>query len=264
VNGDPAPHPSYLKPWYAVAARLARALALTPPCVRSPTYQDFVAADREQAASSEQVSALDLTLAGVVIGFTNSEYNPSASPTFTEWDRVKAAVDPSVDRPRPKAPELVSVDQLLWYPIQPICVREWLLDHWEHRDLEKQVERPFSSLTGPRPRSNGGQDTHDVQHTMCLLYALLTGESLSAEEEMMLSLHGLPAKYIAFAVNQLITGKDSWTEYHHCGLSERTFLCLLRNLQRLAHSSPATLFPTNTSNRFRPDPNNIARILQYF
>ena len=86
---------------------------------------------------------------------------------------------------------------------------------------------------------------------MCLLYALLTGESLSAEEEMMLSLHGLPAKCIAFAVNQLITGKDSWTEYHHCGLSERTFLCLLRDPQWLAHSSPATLFPTNTSNRFR-------------
>jgi len=29
----------------AVAARLAMALALTPPCTRSPTYQDFVAAD---------------------------------------------------------------------------------------------------------------------------------------------------------------------------------------------------------------------------
>jgi len=73
----------------AVAARLARALALTPPRSRSPTYQDFVASDREQAASSEQASALDLTLAGIVIGPTTSEYNPSAFPTFTEWDKVK-------------------------------------------------------------------------------------------------------------------------------------------------------------------------------
>ena len=38
----------------AVAARLARALALTPPRTRSPTHQDFVAADWEHAASSEQ------------------------------------------------------------------------------------------------------------------------------------------------------------------------------------------------------------------
>ena len=124
---------------------------------------------------------------------------------------MKAAAAPSVYRPRPKAPELVSVDHLPWYPIQPICVKERLLDHWEHRDLGKQVERPFSSLSGPPPRSSGGQDTFDVHHTLWLLYALLTGKSPSAEVEMTLHLHGLPAKYIAFAVNQLTAGKDSWT-----------------------------------------------------
>jgi len=112
----------------AVADRLARALALTPPRTRSLTYQDFVAADREQAASSEQASALDLTLAGIATGPTNSEHNPSAFPTFMEWNEVKVAVDPSVDRRRPKAPELVSVNHLPWYPIQPICVKE-RLDH---------------------------------------------------------------------------------------------------------------------------------------
>jgi len=68
----------------AVAARLARALALTPPRTRSPTYQDFVAANREQAARSEQASALALTLAGIVICPTNSACNPMAFPTFTE------------------------------------------------------------------------------------------------------------------------------------------------------------------------------------
>jgi len=223
----------------------------SPPLARSPTYQDFVAADREQAASYEQASALDLTLAGVVIRHTNSAYNPSAFPTLTEWDKVKAAADPSVDGHRPKAPELVSLDHLPWYPMQPICVKERLLDHWEHHDLGKQVEQPFSSLSGPRPRSNGGQDTFDVHHTLCLLYALLTGKSPSAEEETILRLHGLPAKYIAFAVNQLTMGKDSWTDHNHCGLSERTFLRLLCNLQQLAHSSPVALFPSNTSNRFR-------------
>ena len=80
-----------------------------------------------------------MTLAGVVIGPTNSAYNPTAFPTFTEWDKVKAAVDPSVDRPRPKVLELVSVDHMPWYPIQPICVKE-RLDHQDHQDLEKQVE----------------------------------------------------------------------------------------------------------------------------
>jgi len=132
------PHPTPFLPQAAVADavadRLARALALTPPRTRSPTYQDFVAADRKQAASSEQASALDLTLAGIATGPTNSEYNPMAFPTFMEWDKVKTAVDPSVDRPRPKAPELVPVNHLPWYPIQPICVKEWL-DHWEHCDL---------------------------------------------------------------------------------------------------------------------------------
>jgi len=132
----------------AVADRLARALALTPPRTRSLTYQDFVAADREQAASSEQASALDLTLAGIATGPPNSEHNPTAFPTFREWDKVKAAVDPSVDRPRPKAPELVSVNHLPWYPIQPSSVKK-RLDHREHRDLEKLAERPFHSLAEP-------------------------------------------------------------------------------------------------------------------
>jgi len=209
-----------------------------------------VAADREQATSSEQASALDLTLAGIATGPTNSECNPSTFPTFMEWNEVKVAVDPSVDRRRPKAPELVSVNHLPWYPIQPICVKE-RLDHWEHRDLEKLVERPFSSLSGSQPRSNGGQDTFDVHHTLCLLGVLLTGDDLSTEEEIMLRLHGLPARYITFAVHQLVTGKDSWSEYNRFGISERTFLRLLCDLQRLAHTSPAALFPPNTSNRFR-------------
>ena len=126
---------------------------------------------------------------------------------------MKAAVDPSVERPRPKVPELVSVDHIPWYPIEPICVKE-RLDHRDHRDLEKRVERPFRSLSGPRPQSNGGHGTFDVQDTMCLLYMLLTGEIPTAEEEMILHLHGLPARYIAFAVNQLATGKDSWTEHN--------------------------------------------------
>ena len=208
-----------------------------------------MAADREQATSSEQASALDLTLAGIATGPTNSEYNPSAFPTFMEWNEVKVAVDPSVDRRRPKAPEVVSVNHLPWYPIQPICVKK-RLDHWEHRDLEKLVERPFSSLAGPRPRSNGGHDTFDVHHTLCLLYVLLTGDHPSREEETMLRLHGLPAKYIAFAVHQLVTGKDSWSEYNLFGISERTFMRLLCDLQRLAHTSPAALFPSNTSNQF--------------
>jgi len=64
-------------------------------------------------------------------------------------------------------------------------------------------------------------------------------------------LHGLPAKYITYAVHQLVTGKDSWSEYNHFGISERTFLQLLCDLQRLAHTSPTVLFPPNTSNRFR-------------
>jgi len=165
------PHPKPFLPQAAVADavadRLARALALTPPRTQSPTYQDFVAADHEQAASSEQASALALTLAGIAIGPTNSECNPMACPTFMEWDKVKAAVDPSVDRPRPKATELVSVNHLPWYPMQPISAKK-RLDHWEHRDLEKLVERPFSSLSEPRPQSNGGQDTFDVHHTLCL------------------------------------------------------------------------------------------------
>jgi len=68
---------------------------------------------------------------------------------------------------------------------------------------------------------------------------------------MIIRLHGLPARYIAFAVNQLTTGKDSWTEYNRSGLSERMFMRLLRDLQRLAHTSPAAVFPPNTSNKFR-------------
>jgi len=139
------------------------------------------------------------------------------------------------------------VNHLLWYPIQPICVKE-RLDHWEHRDLEKLVEQPFSSLAGPRPRSNGGQDTFDVHHTLCLLGALLTGDNLSTEDKTMLRLHGLPARYITFAVHQLVTGNDSWSEYNSFGISERTFLWLLCNLQWLAHTSPVALFPPNTSN----------------
>jgi len=35
-----------------------------------------------------------------------------------ERDKVKAAVDPSMERSRPKAPELVSVDHMPWYPTQ--------------------------------------------------------------------------------------------------------------------------------------------------
>jgi len=209
-----------------------------------------VAAECDQAASSEQASALDLILAGIATCPTNSKYNPSAFPTFMEWNKVKVAVDPSVDRPRPKAPELVSVNHMPWYPIQPICVKK-RLDHWEHRDLEKLVERPFSFLSGPRPRSNDGQDTFDVHHTLWLLYALLTGDHPSREEEIMLRLHGLPAKYIPFAVHQLVTGKDSWSEYNPFGISERSFLRLLCDLQWLAHTSPAALFPSNTSNQFR-------------
>jgi len=170
-----------------------------------------------------------LTLAGIATAPPNSEHNPTAFPTFLEWDKVKAAVDSSVDRPHPKAPELVSVNHLPWYPIQPSSVKK-RLDHWEHRDVEKLAERPFSSLAEPRPRSNGGQDTFDVHHTLWLLYALLTGESPTAEEETMLHLHGLPAKYITFAVNQLTTGKDRWTEYNRFGMSERTFLRLLCDL----------------------------------
>jgi len=134
-----------------------------------------------------------LTLAGVVISPANSAYNPTAFPTFTEWDKVKAAADPCVERPCPKVPELVLVDYVLLYPMQPICVKK-RLDHRDHGDLEKRVEQPFMSLVGPRPRSNGGHATFDVQHTLCLLYALLTGESPSAEEEMILRLHGLPAR----------------------------------------------------------------------
>jgi len=209
-----------------------------------------VAADREQAASSEQASALDLTLAGIAIGPTNSEYNPSAFPTFMQWNEVKVAVDPSVDRRRPKVPELVSVNHLPWYPIQPSCVEKRLY-HWEHRDLEKLVERPFGSLSGLQPRSNDWHDTFDVHHTLCLLYALLTGDHPSREEETVLRLRGLQAKYIAFAVHQLVTGKDSWSEYNCFGISERTFLRLLCDLQQLAHTSPAVLFPPNTSNQFR-------------
>ena len=68
-------------------------------------------------------------------------------------------------------------------------------------------------MSGLRPRFSGGQDTFDVQHTLCLLYAILTGESPSAEEAMIICLHGLPAKHIAFAVNQLAMGRDSWMEY---------------------------------------------------
>jgi len=67
----------------------------------------------------------------------------------------------------------------------------------------------------------------------------------------MLCLHSLPARYIAFAVHQFVTGKDSWSEYNLFGISERTFLRLLCDLQRLVHTSPAALFPPNTSNRFR-------------
>ena len=188
--------------------------------------------------------------AGIATGPINSAHNPTAFPTFMEWDKVKAAVDPSADKPRPKAPELVSVNHLPWYPIQPICVKE-RLDHWEHRDLEKLVEQPFSSLSGPWPRSNGGHDTFNVHHTLCLLCALLTGDHPSMEEETMLRLHGLPARYIAFAVHQLVTGKDRRSEYSNFGISERTFLRLLCDLQRLAHTSPAAIFPPNTSNRFR-------------
>jgi len=186
----------------AVAARLAKALALTHPRTKAPTYQDFVAADREQAARTGQASTLDLTLDGIVISPTNSACNPTA---FTEWDKTKAAVDPSVERPRPKVPELVSVDHMPWYPMQPICVKKRLCNR-EHRDLEKLVEQSFSSLS--RPRRNDGADTFDVKDTLLLLYILLTGEIPSQEEEMTLQLHGLPAKYIAFAVQQLTTGID--------------------------------------------------------
>jgi len=149
-----------------------------------------------------------LTLAGIATGPPNAELNPTAFPTFLEWDKVQAAVDPSVDRPRPKAPELVSVNDLPWYPIQPSSVKK-RLDHWEHRDVEKLAERPFRSLSEPRPRSNGGEDAFDVHHTLWLLYALLTGEGPTAEEETMLHLHGLPAKYITFAVNQLTTTRTA-------------------------------------------------------
>jgi len=135
---------------------------------------------------------------------------------------------------------------------EPICVKK-RLDHQDNCDLEKRVEQPFISLSEPRPRPNGGHDAFDVQDTLCLLHALLMGKTPSAEEEMTLRLHGLPARYIAFAVNQLVTGKDtsSWTEHNHCCLSERTLLRLLCNLQRLGHASPVALFPPNTSNKFR-------------
>jgi len=232
----------------AVAARLARALALTPPRTRSPTYQEFLAADREQEARSEQASALDLTLADIAIGPANATPNPSAFPTFTEWDKVKAAVDPSVERPRPKAPELVSVNHFPWYPIQPICVKTRLED-WEQYKLAKQAEQPFQALSGPRP--NGGQDVFNVQGTMSLLFCLLTGDMPSAEEKGILRLHGLPAKYIAFAVNQLATGKDSWTEHKHCHLSEKTFMRLLCDFGRLARTPPEVLFPPNVYNKFQ-------------
>jgi len=158
---------------------------------------------------------------------------------------VKAAVAPSVDRPRPKAPELVSVNNLPWYPIQPSSVKK-RLDHWEHRDVEKLAEQPFRSLAEPRPRSSGGEDAFDVHHTLWLLYALLTGEGPTAEEETMLHLHGLPAKYITFAVNQLTTGKDCWTEYNRFGLSERNFLRLLCDLHRLAHPPPRLFYFLST------------------
>jgi len=109
------------------------------PSPHSPPHPVPDLSRHEQAASSEQASALDLTLVGIATGPTNSEYNLSAFPTFMEWNKVKVAADPSVDRPRPKAPELVSVHHMPWYPIQPICVKK-RLDHWEHRDLEKLVE----------------------------------------------------------------------------------------------------------------------------
>jgi len=96
----------------AVAVRLAKALALSPPHTRSPTFQDFVAAERKQAARLEQATALDLTLAEIVIDPANSTSNPMVVPTFTEWEKVKAVVDPSVERPRPKALELVSVNHV--------------------------------------------------------------------------------------------------------------------------------------------------------
>jgi len=54
----------------------------------------------------------------------------------------------------------------------------------------------------------------------------------------MLRLHGLPAKCIAFAVHQLVIGKDCWSEHNCFGMSERTFLRLLCDLQRLAHPPP--------------------------
>jgi len=72
------------------------------------------------------------------------------------------------------------------------------------------------------------------------LCALLTGESPTAEEETMLHLHGLPAKHITFAVNQLTVGKDRWMEYNRFGMSERTFLRLLCDLHRLAHTPPGS------------------------
>jgi len=245
---DPKPFLPQAAVTYAVAARLAKALALTLPRVRALTYQDFAAADREQAARSEQVSALELTLGGMIVGSTNSEYNPLAFPTFTEWDMVKAAVDPMLERTRPKEPELVSVDDLPWYPIQPICVKKRLCDQ-EHRDLEKLVEQRFCSVSGPQ--NKGGPETFNVRDTLSLLYILLTGEIPSKEVEMVLHLYGLPARHIAFAVNQLVTGKDSWTEQKRCCLAERTFLWLLCNLQRLAYTSPVALFPHNKSKKLR-------------
>jgi len=95
-----------------------------------------------------------------------------------------------------------------------LCEATTTVCNQEHRDLEKRVEQPFGSLSGPRPRSNSGHDTFNVQDTLCLLYILLMGEIRTAEEEMILHTHDLPAKYIAFAVNQFTTGKDSWSEYN--------------------------------------------------
>jgi len=104
-------------------------------------------------------------------------------------------------------------DHMPWHPMQPICVKE-RPDHRDHQDLEKPVERPFRFLSGPRPQSDGGHATFDVKDTLSLLHILLTGEIPSKEEDMTLHLHGLPARCIAFAVHQLVGGKDSWMEHN--------------------------------------------------
>ena len=98
-----------------------------------------------------------------------------------EWDKVNAAVDPTLERPHPKEPELVSVDHLPWYPIQPNCVKKRLRNE-VNRDLAKLVEQPFRLLPGPQPWSNGGHDAFNVQDTLCLLYICLLYTSDAADE----------------------------------------------------------------------------------